>query len=244
MPQRVSVKTFKRRGASASAVARAKRELRRRRNQQITRIPSSTTMVSQGNQSAFANRQRVTMRYSENLGMTGGGVGTGEATVWRANSINDPRFAVGGHQAMGHDQWAAMYLHYRVVASRISVQFTQNDGSTVPITCWVKLSALSTASTIASIVIEQGRTSWKSIGTFGNDTADPLVNVYNARTFFGPSAVDADHKAAFNADPQEDVYFHVGYQPTFAGDTGVGVQGILLIEYDCELTEPQNLGQS
>lgn len=244
MSQRASIKSRKSKMGGPTRRFQDAQLARRRRAQQITRAPASTLVVSQGAQSAFANRQIVTLRYAERLSGMTGGVGTGDAQVYRANSIFDPDFTGVGHQPMGTDQYQAIYHHYRVRAARISVQFSQNDGSTVPITCWVALSSTSTVTGNARTAIEGGYAAWKTIGTFGNEVDKPLVNIYNAKKFFGPTAIDADHKASFSANPQEDVFFHVAYQPTLATDTGVGVTGMVVIEYDCELTEPVNLSPS
>lgn len=240
---RVSIKSQKTRWVPKGIRDRRKARNAPSRNQ-ISRLPARTSVASQGDQSAFASRQRVVLRYAARLEGMGGGTGVGDSSVFRANSIYDPDFTGTGHKAMASDQWGAMYFHYKVLRARITVQFSQNDGSSVPITCWVSLSSTSTATANAKTAIEQGRCAWKTIGTFGNDNAEPLVSVYDGKQFFGPTFIDADHKATFTTSPAEDVYFLVSYQPTLATDVGVGVTGLVLIEYDCELTEPKNLSES
>lgn len=47
----------------------------------------------------------------------------------RGNNINDPNFTAGGHQPLGHDQFAALYKRYRVIGSRCIVHLT-SAGST------------------------------------------------------------------------------------------------------------------
>lgn len=241
MSQRASVKMGKARPRGRTSAW----QMSKGRRQHINRSPAVTAVVTQGMNTIFPNRKLVTMRYSERLQAFSGGIGTGDSQVYRANSIFDPDFTGLGHQAMGHDEYGQFYLHYRVLSAKISVQFSQNDGSTVPITCWVNLQSTPTVTPLGRTVIEAGKASWKVIGTFGNDQAKPLSNVYDAVKYFDKGArTDDAHKALMTTNPVEDVYFVVGYEPTLAGDTGVGVTGMTVIDYLVELSEPKQLAES
>lgn len=205
---------------------------------------ATTSSTIQTVQAAASNTKTVKLRYADMFTLAGGGAGIGNSKTFRANSIFDPDFGVGGHQPMGHDQWEAFYHHYRVISSKISVQSVSSGTATIPVISWVELGAISAATLDVETAVERGRCAWKQVSAEGYGPIEPLQNAYDAKAFFGKSAQNQDHKAAFGFNPAEDVYFHVGYQPM--GTTGTtGTQQVLVvIDYIVELTEPKQLAQS
>lgn len=209
----------------------------------VRQIPQ-TISTTQTSQVAAANVKTVKLRYATHFVLAGGGGGIGNAASFRANSIFDPDFGVGGHQPMGHDEWSAFYTHYRVTSSKISVQSVSAGTATIPVISWVELGATSAATLDMEVAIERGRTAWKQVSAEGYGPIEPLQNQYNAQAFFGKSADNADHKASFGANPAEDVFFHVGFQPMGTTGTTGTQQMLVVIDYVCELTEPKQLAQS
>ena len=71
------------------------------------------------------DRVMVVMNYREFFNMTNvSGVGT---QVFSMNSIFDPNVTGGGHQPLGHDQWANFYSNYEVKSSRITINILPLD---------------------------------------------------------------------------------------------------------------------
>lgn len=72
----------------------------------------------------IAPRRRVTLPFFEATIGTPPVLVDSVTTVqsYRLNSCFDPRYAIGGAQPMGFDQWAAMYKRYTVVSCSITVK--------------------------------------------------------------------------------------------------------------------------
>lgn len=198
-------------------------------------------------QSAFPNQKRVKLKYSQvfQLDTTTGPAGV--ERKFRANSINDPDFSIGGHQPMGHDQWAAAYLHYRVAASTISAQIVGvHDGTVLDnAVAWVALGATTSANTVATTAIERGRAVWKVLSNSHDTSAKALINSYDAKSFFGGQQAGGDEqKAAMGSNPVEDVLFSVGVELMNGAAVSRTYDVLITIDYDVLLTEPVQLDQS
>lgn len=211
----------------------------------VRSIPRSVT-ASQGQQTAVANKQLVTLRYSEIIPLTGAAAGVGIAHSFRANSIFDPNYSGVGHQPMGHDEWATFYNHYHVRSSRIKCQLVnQEQSGGEPVVFWVELAAAGAATVDPTIAIERGRAAWKCVGQQTDTIAAPINNEYDAVKFFGKSMANQTSQIAkFGSNPTEDVYFHVGYGPLSSAATPRLWQLLVVLEYDCVFTEPIDLLQS
>lgn len=68
----------------------------------------------------FPGKARATLRYSEIVTLTPS-IGYPTSQLFRANSIFDPNLTGIGHQPMGHDTYATIYNHYRVISSIITM---------------------------------------------------------------------------------------------------------------------------
>lgn len=68
----------------------------------------------------FPAYHTATLRYSTTIDLNPT-VGTVANHLFRTNSINDPDYTGVGHQPYGHDQYSAIYNHYRVVSAKITM---------------------------------------------------------------------------------------------------------------------------
>lgn len=241
MPSRSSIKSRKTGRKSYTP----KKWVPKSRTRQFTRNAAKTTVAKQGGQaSAFANQQRVTLTYTTVQKLTTT-TGLGAEAKFRANSIFDPEYSVGGHQPMGHDEWSNAYMHYRVLGSTISAQIAPSSGVVDPMVFFVELSSTVAVSLDASAAIERGRSAYKVVCNDADTPAQPLINTYNASKFFGSSHANADsNKALFGQNPAEDVYFNVAVSPMSVASTARDFYVLVTIKYDCMLTEPAPLLQS
>jgi ribosomal protein L35 len=78
----------------------------------------------------FPKKQLVTMRYSGDYTVPSHDAGSGPL-VFRLNSIEDPEYALGGHQPFGHDQFAAIYHKYCVIGAKVRVELLANVNTDV-----------------------------------------------------------------------------------------------------------------
>lgn len=244
---RRSIKLHKSKAHSDRIVARAaRRNLFASRNYALVRTIPQSVSAAQGGQSAVANRQHVTLRYSEIIPVTGAAAGVGVINSFRANSIYDPNFTGVGHQPMGHDEWSSFYQHYQVKGARIKAQLAnQEQTGGEPVVFWVELASTSTATLNPNTAIERGRAAWKCVGQQTDTLAAPLNNEYDATKFFGKAMANQTTQVAlFGSNPGEDVFFHVGYAPMSSLATPRLWQLLVVIEYDCVFTEPKELLES
>lgn len=139
----------------ARYIARKRRRLLRRFNPQIG-FPSSTY---------------VKMRYVETFTISPVSTVLNEH-LFLANGIFDPRVAVGGHQPLGHDQWATFYNKYVVYRSHCTVNFSCANNTSVPATLGIYMtSTLSSSATTCNELQEQGYSNNISVSPTTNGNA-------------------------------------------------------------------------
>lgn len=171
--------------------------------------------------------------------------------IFRANSIFDPEYAVGGHQPLGHDQWAYFYDHYSVISSTIKISIGGVvPSSTImePAVAGVYLDDDTTSVTSWQNIAEQGRCRYRLVNV---DPRAPngrvtLYSSYSARKFFHVKDVNGDRElgAAFGSNPVEDAYF-LFFLSSLDGLTDITyMEGFAEITYTCRLSEPKTIPES
>lgn len=140
---------------------------------------------------------------------------------WRCTSINDPQVAVGGHQPLGHDQWAPLYNRYMVLKCEIAVRVTHtSDAERVTanppqlIFCLSMIrGGQSTGITGAVIenIMEQPMTQWVQIGEPGAANGQKtLRRTYDAARFWKLDPFSEDRlESGINSDPGHECRFIV-----------------------------------
>lgn len=170
--------------------------------------------------------------------------------AFRANSIYDPDTFAGGHQPLGHDQWASFYNHYVVVGSVCKATFAKTSAATEGgmNACGIQLTDDTTTSTYLPTILEQGLTnkgySYKSVN------ASRPVSVrkgFSAKKFFNVTNVtdNVDRLGAqLGTNPSEQAFFSI-----FAAGVDLTVNPdplVVLVEitYTVVYSEPKELAQS
>ncbi len=205
----------------------------------------SSTTVQRG---VFSKTQVVRLRYCDNFQLNAATDST-VSHVWRANSIFDPDFEIGGHQPMGHDQWLNFYSHYTVIGSRIKVNSQQSSTTTTGAgLVGVLLKDNSTTITSGSTnIMEQALAKWRLYGPMTSGRPVSVTHGFSSKKFFGLKDI-ADNTdrvgAEFGADPEEVAYFHVFQSSVAAGLDPALIYVNITIDYICLLTEPKALGSS
>lgn len=257
------------------SIRRPKRYIgkRKRPTRPIRRVRRRRGMTSRSLiLSGFPNKKLVKLRYvSQRLmdcGLDVNGVPNGIGTcLIRANDLYDPENSVmgsttGGHQPMGFDQWSAIYNHFTVVGSKITVKFV-NTGIThvvpglagIMLTDAPRIGPSLFITTLEQLMENRLRTQPTTAGlVLGNGNSETTKTMrFSARKFFGKSVIGEDiYRGSASAGPSEEAYFEVYYAP-MGGAPAIGAQvmnnpgiitAIIQVDYIALFTEPKPLGQS
>lgn len=194
----------------------------------------------------FPQSVTVTLPYSTAV-VLDGSVGLAGAKFFRASSIHDPEWDVGGHQPYGHDVYAQVYHHYKVLSSSIEVFFTgtvssspANPGNVVGVT--VCADATQTADSYHELREQPGTE--MTVFSPGNGGPVRLTNGYNAAKMF-PRITDTDQlNAAFGANPSENAFFKVWTTSAKEATNPPELAAVILIKYKVVMWERRDMGQS
>lgn len=172
--------------------------------------------------------------------------------TFRANGIQDPRFATGGHSPLMFDEYAALYGHYRVISSTASmVPLKTTTTSQVPGLYGIYLDSDSTqAYASADVILEDMRLkqSVKQTG-FGNSVDYNKLPVarssFNAKKFLSPEGYSNAVPVTTDPDALGSIAF---YQCWTASPDGIASTALatymLTITYVVEFTDPLEIAQS
>lgn len=194
----------------------------------------------------FPQTITVTMPYSTSTTLDPS-QGLAGAAFFRATSINDPEYALGGHQPYGHDIYQQVYHHYKVISASIEVLFCgtastapANPGAVVGIT--VCADATETADSFHELR-EQSGTQMKVFSVGGQGTCR-VTNGYNSARMF-PRIADSDSlNAPFGSNPAENAFFKVWTTGAKSTADPPELAAVVLIRYKVVMWERRDLGQS
>ena len=141
---------------------------------------------------------------------------SGSAPVWHrfVNSIHDPDYETGGHQPLGHDQWATFYNSYRVRGIRYDVTFS-NNGTTEPCYGVVLNKNQNTTVTSSDTLYERPNTKILNMGIEGSGQSTRRVTGYhNCAQVLGLKRIqyttEKATSATFGTNPSLESWIHVG----------------------------------
>lgn len=163
-----------------------------------------------------------------------------------ANGMFDPDITGTGHQPLGFDQYMSLYDHYKVLESKITVEFCgPTDGATSNTMIYaIYLDDDASAITDVLQAIEQGNTVWKA--------AQPtqvkpykLTKKFKNNSFFASKKTSAEVVGTASANPSEQAYFNVIASPMAAGvDNPTDFFCLVTIDYTVQFSEKKTLAQS
>lgn len=176
----------------------------------------------------------VTHRYvdSKVMNMTGGAVST---YTFRCNGMYDPDYTGVGHQPLYFDQMSALYNHFVVIGSKITVRFAGTiasaGGNSVPIiACLQTHPSVSPTYTDPLLAAEQNYSNIRLMGP-GQDTKIVMTSKWSAKKTFGAGILaNTELQGTPSADPTEQSYFTISARPMDA-ITNCSCQMIVTIEY-------------
>lgn len=196
----------------------------------------------------------IRLRYVENVTLNPG-VNTTANHLFRCNSVFDPNYTGTGHQPLYFDTYTALFNHYIVLGSRITVNLSSGGNQQAePAGQWgIYLNDDTTAITgtaAASQIQEQKKGVWSFLNMYSRDNARPASRLslnFSTKKFFGIRDVK-DNKfslgASVTTNPTDEAYFTIWYNhPDVALDPATAYANVV-IEYIVQFSELKEIAQS
>lgn len=188
----------------------------------------------------FPKTAVVKMRYCETIRLDPD-ASVPSYAMFSANSIYDPNRSLIGHQPYGHDTYEAIYNHYQVLKSRISVVFLPNGtSSTGNAVCGIAVKDDTTVEGNFD-TIREAKGAKYAIAT-GDTTKCTVTNGFNVYKMF-PKNV-ANTNANFGQNPSEEAFYQVFATGANTAVNTVSIDCVVTIEYTVKLWELKDLGTS
>lgn len=190
----------------------------------------------------------VKLRYVDIVSLDAA-TGLNSTHVFRANSIYDPDYTGIGHSPMGVNEWSNMYLHYNVLGSKCTAQFTATGVNSSADACMVGilLKAEPGNITLPTDIMEQSKSGYSFLTGQNGIGVKKIRKGFSCKKFFGLKDV-ADNRAivgaGFGSNPSEAAYFQVYQCAMGAADNPRPVDVVVTIEYIVQFTERKTLAQS
>ena len=230
----------KRSYTNSSAVVAGRKRWKKRANparvRQLGLIQKPATRVNFG--VGFPKEACTTLKYSQTFSLTST-TGSLAYQVFTANGLYDPDITGAGHQPFYYDQLSALYNHYTVIASKITIRSLSNgttDSSTQIALLMDDDGSLNGYSAIGS-VIEQTQVQPNNYCIINGASPPVKMSAYfNAKKVFGVDPVGLSQFTPLtSANPTEQTYFIVCAQGPGGATTTLQFQ--VEIEYTSVWTE-------
>ncbi|AUM61756.1 capsid [uncultured virus] len=160
---------------------------------------------------------------------------------YRANGMFDPNITAGGHQPMYFDQLAALYDHFCVISSKITIEVVPST-TDEPIACGIFLNDNTSGETDFQTLMEYSQSSYRLIPI---TMAKPvtLSCVFNAKKVFGGSILsNTELQGTPSADPTEQSVFDFWLIGAYG--TNVSATVTVIIEYTAIWKELKDIAGS
>lgn len=165
--------------------------------------------------------------------------------LYSANNIYDPDVSGAGHQPMGHDQWAALFNHYVVLGSKITLKCCDSDSTVAPTHVGLYLSDGKTLSYTSGYQYAEARKGQNRLTAPGANKTLYMRAKFSAKKFYNVKDMKDNTDrlgAAVGASPGEQAFFHFWVQ-TIDASTNT-IRYIAEIEYIVLFSEPKDLSTS
>lgn len=194
--------------AAAAAAGRkaARRALIDKKRRNRLKRPKNNVYLGLG----FPKKVTVTHKYNETVIIPTGTLGTMSTYNFTCNGMYDPNASSTGHQPMYFDQLSALYDHYTVIGSKITVTFSNQtgvDGNNRPCTVGILITDDGVITGNVNTLKENGYAKWKWTGSLGYEKAI-VTNKWSAKKTFGGSILGNDNlQGTPSVNPTELSYF-------------------------------------
>ncbi len=216
---------------------RRKRNFRRRRKRPFRNQQGALSL------SLITPKLRlVKLRYKECISFDAAAGGIDKNT-FSCNSIQDPNVTGTGHQPYGNDEMAQLYDTYRVLGSKIVVQFATNVPTDVPVIVGI------TKNNDSVLVDTGGLDAVMERPGVVTRLLPPSESMILSETFslkktFGKNSAAISFAANVGAIPTSQFFYHIFVgSPTATSNPGV-IVSVVTIDYIVQYSEPKVLSQS
>lgn len=206
---------------------------------------NSLVRISRAPKVGFPQKTRMVHRYVD--------VGTLDYTApdlnvaylpYSCNGMYDPYLNIGGHQPMYFDELCAIYNHYTVVQSKITVEFSI-DTSAAPgghCVCGIYIDDDSTPAFLNLYTVCEDSSCVSGLTNQSNNLV--VTKTWNSYKYFGGSALSNDNLQGTNTSNPDEQSVYIVFVRSADGATSLGVQYKLTIEYDAIWDELKSIGSS
>lgn len=187
---------------------------------------------------------KITHRYCQTFNNVSS---TGVTAVqrFRTNGMYDPDQTGTGHQPMFFDQLAALYNHYVVIGSKITVKCVPSTSTTVPQFVGVNINDDSSlpGGVDVNTINEQPDSVFRQIA-YAPDKPITITRKWSAKKRFGGSILaNTELQGTPTTDPTEQSFFTL-YNVAVDGASNVGCWMTVTIEYIAIWKELKDVGGS
>lgn len=184
------------------------------------------------------------LRYSDTFSLDPSSGGTA-VHYFKANSCYDPDHTGVGHQPLGFDQYMALYDHFKVKSSKITITASQKNSNASTDKTILAIYLDDDAGGVTNIhnAIEQGLTSWTTL-TAGTGKASILSKSFDHKRFFRNKKASSELVGSDASDPLELAFFAVVADALFPTDNPSAFTCHVVMEFDVEFSERKSLTSS
>lgn len=165
--------------------------------------------------------------------------------VFSANGMYDPDVSGSGHQPRGFDQYMAMYDHYCVIGSKITVMVSPRAGSTYPVIVGISQKDAGGPLANGNEYMESRGTTFRLLGARESANVATLTSNFSLRKFqtIKNWMDNPDLRGSAASNPVEQSYFHVWAEPV-QGQDSQPLDVVVTVDYIAVFTEPHTPVQS
>lgn len=187
------------------------------------------------------------LRYADRISIDPGASGVATTHSFVANGLFDPDLTGTGHQPMGFDQLMPLYDHYKVIGSKITVQFLGPNGSspasTDQVIACIYLDDDDTAVSSILPLIENGNCAYTLLNN-GHNPSKKLTKGFSSKRFFASKKYSAELTGTTSTNPTEVANYKICVQALDAASDPSEVDMLVTIDYIVQFSERKTLAQS
>lgn len=192
--------------------------------------------------SLLGNKTSTVFKYIEKVSLNPGVAGVPGTYVFSANGMYDPNITGVGHQPRGFDQLMLLFDHYHISESMIKVTFMAGASTTASLICGIQLQDGPTAESDMIQALEGRNTTYVGLSRNGGGAKSATLK-FNSNSFFNRNGGVDSLRGNISSNPNDQAYFVVFAQPTYAVDAQ-GIDVVVELIFNADLTEPNNLAAS
>lgn len=193
----------------------------------------------------FPKKLCVKQRYCEviQLATAGGGTGALNYYSFSANGMYDPNITGTGHQPMYFDQYGALYDHYCVIGSKISVRFTPTSTAYPCAIVGVFVNDDTTVTPTLFGIMENSLAVHTTVPNTANNNYR-LTRKWSAKKFFGKAPLaNTELQGTTSGNPTEQSFYTI-FIDSSAAAAAASVQAEVTIDYIAVWKELKDIATS